>query len=410
MSTNTVSHRVRPAVITGLTATGTNQATAFLLTNSADHEFTTVAASTGAILPAGTLPSEISVFNGGASTLAVYPPVGGSINAGTANASVSLAAGSGLTYWASTSSNWYSKQTSSSGGSGTPGGTNGQIQFDSAGSFGGFTASGDATINTATGAVAVTKTGGVSFAASATTDATVATNITTGNLPVAQLPSIATLTILSNTTGGTAAAGANTISSVLGAGFPNIGFPSAGPVKVAGGMIFKCGLCTAVSNVAVATSILGSPANAVGTLTIPANALAVGSILRWYMTGIWGATASSPTFGFTVLLNGVAILTYQGLSTLPNAQTTSPFFNSVGYINVQAIGASAKAGGLFSPLLVNNGFGNIGQTCIPGGSSAASNVSFASNSNALFDIQIVFSAANTSNMMTIQSFQLFLDN
>ena len=37
------------------------------------------------------------------------------------------------------------------GGSGTPGGTNGQVQYNNSGSFGGFTASGDLTFNTATG-------------------------------------------------------------------------------------------------------------------------------------------------------------------------------------------------------------------------------------------------------------------
>ena len=45
------------------------------------------------------------------------------------------------------------------GGGGTPGGTSGQIQFNSAGSFGGFTASGDATINTGTGVVTLKNTG-----------------------------------------------------------------------------------------------------------------------------------------------------------------------------------------------------------------------------------------------------------
>lgn len=50
-----------------------------------------------------------------------------------------------------------------------PGGSSGQVQFNSGGSaFGGFTASGDATINTATGAVSVTKTGGTAFGALAT--------------------------------------------------------------------------------------------------------------------------------------------------------------------------------------------------------------------------------------------------
>ena len=43
---------------------------------------------------------------------------------------------------------------------GVPGGTNGQIQYNNASNFGGFTASGDATINTATGAVTVSKING----------------------------------------------------------------------------------------------------------------------------------------------------------------------------------------------------------------------------------------------------------
>ncbi len=42
-------------------------------------------------------------------------------------------------------------------GGGSPGGTNGQLQFNNNGAFGGVTMSGDATINTGTGVVTVTK-------------------------------------------------------------------------------------------------------------------------------------------------------------------------------------------------------------------------------------------------------------
>lgn len=58
------------------------------------------------------------------------------------------------------------------GGGGTPGGSSGQIQWNNGGSFGGFTAGGDATINASTGIVTVTGLQGrsVSSAAPASTN------------------------------------------------------------------------------------------------------------------------------------------------------------------------------------------------------------------------------------------------
>ena len=40
--TNTLNHRVNPSLMTGLTATGSSQSTAFPLTNNTLHEFTKV--------------------------------------------------------------------------------------------------------------------------------------------------------------------------------------------------------------------------------------------------------------------------------------------------------------------------------------------------------------------------------
>jgi hypothetical protein len=62
-----------------LTATGTSATDALPLVDV--NEFTTVASSTGAILPAGASPGDqITLYNIGAQTLTVYPPTGETIN------------------------------------------------------------------------------------------------------------------------------------------------------------------------------------------------------------------------------------------------------------------------------------------------------------------------------------------
>ena len=77
-----------------LTATGNSQGTA-LLCPSDVNVFTTVAASTGCILPGSAAPAapgdEIVVTNLGANALSVYPQTGGAIQTGAANAAFSVA-------------------------------------------------------------------------------------------------------------------------------------------------------------------------------------------------------------------------------------------------------------------------------------------------------------------------------
>lgn len=98
------------------TATGNSQATAFLLTFS-DTEFTTVAASTGAILPApiatnggpGRVQQSdcLAVYNQGANTLTVYPPVGFKIGLASMNAGVSIASGKSAVFVARGDGNYF---------------------------------------------------------------------------------------------------------------------------------------------------------------------------------------------------------------------------------------------------------------------------------------------------------------
>jgi hypothetical protein len=83
-----------------LTATGSTQGTALTLPTDF-NVFTTTAASTGAILPATGFQVQVCdtiiIVNHGANSLAVYPPSGGTIGTGAANASYAVA--SGKTAW-----------------------------------------------------------------------------------------------------------------------------------------------------------------------------------------------------------------------------------------------------------------------------------------------------------------------
>lgn len=84
--------------VTGLTATGTTQGTALPLPADVCY-FTTVAANSGCILPAANAGDAGTIFNGGASSLNVYPPVGGAINKLGANAAYVLATATPSTDW-----------------------------------------------------------------------------------------------------------------------------------------------------------------------------------------------------------------------------------------------------------------------------------------------------------------------
>ena len=98
-----------------LTATGTNQATALQLAGlSSLQEVTTVASSTGVLLPVIKLPATVTIANQGANTLAIFPSLGGTIDNGTVNTSVTLASGKSATFTASSLTNWYTAATTAS--------------------------------------------------------------------------------------------------------------------------------------------------------------------------------------------------------------------------------------------------------------------------------------------------------
>ena len=82
----------------GLTGTGSTIADALALTADA-NTFTTVSSSTGAILPLSGNKGTISIRNGGAQPLTVYPQATQRINGGSLAAGVAVANGTSARFF-----------------------------------------------------------------------------------------------------------------------------------------------------------------------------------------------------------------------------------------------------------------------------------------------------------------------
>jgi hypothetical protein len=94
------------SISAAVTAAGSTQGTATALTKTINN-VTTVAASTGVVLPTAVAGYIVIVRNGGANALNVYPATGAAINAGAANAAHSLPVGAMIQYVATSTTQWY---------------------------------------------------------------------------------------------------------------------------------------------------------------------------------------------------------------------------------------------------------------------------------------------------------------
>jgi hypothetical protein len=122
-NTATASFPACNVVETGLTASGTTQGTALVLSSSDSiHTVTTVASGTGVLLPSRAIDGVDTITNSGANTLAVYPPTGAQIFAPSGlgvNQPYSLPAGQSMVFHYDSLSSIYAQIGPSGGGGAT---------------------------------------------------------------------------------------------------------------------------------------------------------------------------------------------------------------------------------------------------------------------------------------------------
>jgi hypothetical protein len=251
--------------------------------------------------------------------------------------------------------------TGGGGGSG-PGGSSGQGQWNNAGSFAGYTTSGDCTQNFSTGVITCTKTGGALFAASATTDTTNAGNINSGTLPAARLPNPSATTL-----GGIESVAATTnnyIDSISTVGVPHVSRPSfanlsgnlgaaQGPTTING--LVKDDGAGNLSTAAANTDYLTPGGSATGLSKASNTAFGVSECDGTTITCIGGIfTAVSAGSGVSLQTNGVAnasqstlnLITSSvdaaGLTVTPSNSTSTVKFEITGTANNAAKWATPR--------------------------------------------------------------------
>ena len=100
------SYHIR-SITTGITAAGSVQGTATVLTKEINVVSTVSSGANGVVLPIAVAGMVLIINNTSANTLSVYPATGGAVNSGSVNDAYPHVSGASLQYYATSGTQWY---------------------------------------------------------------------------------------------------------------------------------------------------------------------------------------------------------------------------------------------------------------------------------------------------------------
>jgi hypothetical protein len=365
-TTATVTGSLAFSNTNSITATGSTQGTAYVLTSDTST-ITTCASGAGVVLPTG-IGREITVINRGANALLVYPASGYAIDGTATNAPVSVPSNGWLTVNVISSSQYFTIDPVTVGGTGVSvtQSNNGTITIANTGVTS-LVAGTGITLSGSTGAVTVNSNGGVT-SITGTTDQVI-TSSSTGAITLSLPQNIdtgANVTFGSVTTGGSllsapSSYGSLSISGSTG-GYAGIQFSSASNLRTFMVQASSDGVC--------------------GMYDVSSSAW------EWYWTGGTLTQGTIPAANVSGNISGTAAgitgLTIPAAGSVPGANGI-PRTDSNGYLYTYYINDSSPVESLAPTYLYgNNGSdGFIRKTSTAnvtvGGATNATNATYASN-------------------------------
>lgn len=240
-----------------------------------------------------------------------------------------------------------------------PGGSPPQIQFNNAGLLGGFTVTGDGTLDPTSGALVITKTNGVSFASVATSGS--ASDLGTGTLPNARLSAVPNSALANSTISGIAL-GSNLSALTIGTHLTGTSYNGSAGVTIAtdaasantaGTIVARDGSGNFSAGTATVT-VLNATTATIGTLTANtvgaafANLSNTSNVAQLHLSGT-GADNGGYALGFSTntldLSGGAAFDGTNWIAKDTTAQLLSLGLGTVGFFSNSGL----TVGAAFSP-------------------------------------------------------------